>query len=181
MDRGAPVSTALGRGRITEGSGAPAVVCDKENRGSDVNGAPVVRRETYILRPGNASQSRWFVTFYFTNFPPYLPNFYLRKGLEVCGMLEEVVVPARRNVEGEVYGFVRYSNVHDVCKLLKVVNSISFGNFNIVAKVARFDKAAAREIEKGRVGEGGAVEVTKEMVIVGEGDIKSVGKGLVRE
>jgi len=52
-------------------------------------------------------------------------------------MLEEVVVPARRNVDGEVYGFVIYSNVRDVCKLLKVVNSVCFGNFNILAKVAR--------------------------------------------
>jgi len=37
-------------------------------------------------------------------------------------MLEEVVVLTRRNVDGEVYGFVRYSNVRDVCKLLKAVN-----------------------------------------------------------
>lgn len=36
---------------------------------------------------------------------------YLRKGLEVCGMLEEVVVLSKFNVYGELYDFVRYSNV----------------------------------------------------------------------
>jgi len=46
------------------------------------------------------SQYKRFVTFYFTNFPPQLSNFYLRKGIEVCGLLEEVVVPSRRNVWG---------------------------------------------------------------------------------
>jgi len=51
-------------------------------------------------------QFRRFVTFYFTNFPPQLSNFYLRKGFEVCGMLEEVVVPSKCNASGERYGFV---------------------------------------------------------------------------
>lgn len=103
-------------------------------------------------------QCRRFVTFYFTNFPPHLSNFYLRKGFEVCGMLEEVVVPNRCNVHGEHYGFVRYSNVRDVCKLLKVVNAVCFGNFKIKAKVANFDKVAARMVEKGLEGIGGANE-----------------------
>jgi hypothetical protein len=47
------------------------------------------------------SQYKRFVTFYFTNFPPQLSNFFLRKGFEVCGILEEVVVPSRRNVMGK--------------------------------------------------------------------------------
>jgi len=62
-------------------------------------------------------------------------------------MLEEVVVPNRCNVFGERYGFVRYSNVRDVGKLLKAVNAVCFGNFHIKAKVANFDKAAARMAE----------------------------------
>lgn len=152
-----------------------------ENRSADVIGAPAIRgRETVNNGADNAIQSRRFVTFYFTNFPSYLSNFYLQKGLEVCGMLEKVVVPARHNVDGEVYGFVRYSNVRDVCKLLKVVNSVCFGNINIVAKVARFDKAAAREVEKGCVGGGGAIEVSKEKVKVGEWGLTSVGEGVVK-
>lgn len=88
---------------------------------------------------------RRFVTFYFTNFPPQLSNFFLRKGFEVCGLLEEVVVPSRRNALGEVYGFVKFSNVRDVDKLLKALNSVWFGNLRVQAKVARFDKAAAKE------------------------------------
>lgn len=39
------------------------------------------------------SNFKRFVTFYLTNFPAQLSNFYLRKGFEVCGMLEDVVVP----------------------------------------------------------------------------------------
>lgn len=94
----------------------------------------------------DGSQFCRFVTFYFTNFPPYLSNCYLRKGFEVGGILEEVVIPSRRNVNREVYGFVRFSNVRDVSKLLKVVNSVCYGNFKIVAKVARFDKATVKEV-----------------------------------
>lgn len=41
---------------------------------------------------------------------------------KVCGMLEEVVVPSRCNANGEAYGFVRFSNVRDVGKLLRTVN-----------------------------------------------------------
>lgn len=67
----------------------------------------------------DSSQLKRFVTFYFTNFPPQLSNFYLCKGFEVCGILEQVVVPSRRNVNGEMYGFVRFSKVRDVGKLLK--------------------------------------------------------------
>jgi len=92
-------------------------------------------------------------------------------------MLEEVVIPSRRNVDGEVYGFVKYSNVCDVCKLLKAVNSVCFENFKIVAKVARLDKAAAGEVEKGLEGVGGAVEVSKELVRVRDGVRRVVGEG----
>jgi len=65
----------------------------------------------------------------------------------VCGMLKEVVVPSKHNAYGGVYGFVRYSNVRDISKLLKLVNSVYFGNVRVKAKVARFDKAAVKEVE----------------------------------
>lgn len=96
-------------------------------------------------------------------------------------MLEDVVVPARRNVDEDVYGFVRYSNVRDVCKLLKAVNSVCFRNFNIVAKVARFDRAAGLEVAKGCVDGGGAVVVRKDTGLDGDGGAKSVGKVVVKE
>jgi len=69
-------------------------------------------------------------------------HFYLKKGFEVCGILEDVVVPSKPNVNGEVYGFVRFSKVRDVSKLLKAVNAVYFGNFCVRAKVARFDRSA---------------------------------------
>jgi len=81
------------------------------------------------------SQYKRFVTFYFTNFPSQLSNFYLRKGFEVYGLLEEVVVPSRRNVHGEYYGFVHFSKVRDVGKLSKVVNAVCFGNFRVRVRV----------------------------------------------
>ena len=83
-----------------------------------------------------------FVTFYFINFPPQLSTFYIRKGFEVCGLLEDVVIPRRRNASGEFFGFVRFSKVRDVGKLLKAVNAVTFGNYRIQAKVARFDRSA---------------------------------------
>ena len=86
------------------------------------------------------SQYKRFVTFYFTNFLPQLSNFFLQKGFEVCGLLEEVVVPSRRNANGEVYGFVRFSKVRDVGKLLKAVNAVCFSNYRVRAKIARFDR-----------------------------------------
>jgi hypothetical protein len=100
-------------------------------------------------------------------------------------MLEEVVVPRRVNVYGEHYGFVRYSNVRDVCKLLKAVNAVCFGHFQIKAKVANFDKAAVAEVEKGAEGVGGGEVVSKvPLQDVGaketdEGVIK-VSKGIVK-
>jgi len=87
------------------------------------------------------SQYKRFVTFYFTNFPPQLSNFYLHKGFEVCGILEEVVIPSRRNVNGEMYVFVRFSKVRDVGKLLKAMNAVCFGNFCVREKLARFDRS----------------------------------------
>lgn len=92
-------------------------------------------------------------------------------------MLEEVVVPSRRNVNGELYGFVRCSNASDVSKLLKAVNYVCFGNFSVKEGVARFDRAAAKEVEK--VGEGARDgEEEKGVLVKGVGDGKKVvGEG----
>ncbi|MCI37318.1 RNA recognition motif, partial [Trifolium medium] len=58
---------------------------------------------------------------------------FKRKGFEVCGILEDVFVPKKRNMSGEPYGFVRFSNVKDVNKLLKALNAVCFGQFRIRA------------------------------------------------
>jgi hypothetical protein len=90
---------------------------------------------------GNLSSDRQrYVSFYFTNFPVQLSIFYLRKGFEVCGMLEDIYVARKRNKQGQPYGFVRYSNVRDVAKLVKALNAVCFGDFRVRARVARFDR-----------------------------------------
>ena len=144
------------------------------------------------LEQSEGLQLKRFVTFYFTNFPAQLSNFYLRKGFEVCGMLEEVVVPSKRNANGEVYGFVRFANVCNVSKLLKAVNDVSFGQFRIRAKVARFDRSVAKVSVRESEGEGVEVE-GKGKKVVGEGGKKMslvegekrvsgvVGKGKLEE
>jgi len=130
-----------------------------------------------------------FVSFYFTNFSAQLSNFYLRKGFEVCGVLKDSVVPSKRNVHGELYGFVRFSKDRDVGKLLKAVNVVCFGNFRVRAKVARFDRSTVHvgkgELDekgdggrgvKGKKGEQKNMEREKEG-LGGNVVVKYVGKG----
>ncbi|PNX71513.1 putative sulfate transporter, partial [Trifolium pratense] len=81
-----------------------------------------------------------YVSFYFMNFPPLLPNFFLRKGFEVCGMLEDVFVAKKTNRYGEPYGFVKFSNVKDVSKFTKALNAVWFGNYRVNASVALFNR-----------------------------------------
>jgi hypothetical protein len=94
-----------------------------------------------------------YVTYYFTNFPAYLSLFYLRKGFEVCGILEDVFIAKKRNVHGQPYGFVKFSKVRDVGKLEKALNAVTFGQFRVRASVASFDRAARKPVGSGRGGE----------------------------
>ncbi|XP_045791605.1 uncharacterized protein LOC123886320 [Trifolium pratense] len=92
-----------------------------------------------------------YVSFYFTNFPYQLSNFYLRKGFKVCGMLEDVFLPKKRNRRGQPFGFVKFSNVRDVNKLLRALNKVNFGQFCVRARVASFDRynyTAGQRMEK---------------------------------
>ncbi|GAU19085.1 hypothetical protein TSUD_79070 [Trifolium subterraneum] len=98
------------------------------------------------------SVSKRYVTFYFTNFPAQLSRFYLRKGFEVCGMLEDVYVAKKLNKFGAPYGFIKFSNVRDVNKLSKALNVVYFGHFRVRARVERFDRnVATEERSSGRV------------------------------
>jgi len=49
-------------------------------------------------------------------------------------------VANKRNVNGDVYGFVRYAKVHDKNKLLKALINVCFGQYNVRDMLARFDK-----------------------------------------
>ena len=80
--------------------------------------------------------------------------FFLRNGFEVCDILEDVFVAPNRNMNGDIYGFVRFANVCDVDKLLKTLNNVCFGQYRVIAKLARFDKKVPREVVTERVDEG---------------------------
>ncbi|MCH79282.1 cysteine-rich receptor-like protein kinase [Trifolium medium] len=103
---------------------------------------------------GQGSDTKRYVSFYFTNVPPFISLFNLRKGFEVCGILEDVYVPSKRNIHGEVYGFVKFSNVKDVEKMVKALNAVCFGQYRVHARVARFDRNAAGEGRNKRVNTG---------------------------
>jgi hypothetical protein len=123
------------------------------------------------------SSLKRFVTFYFTNFPMQAPNFILRQGFEVCGMLEEVFVPNKLNVNGEAYGFVRFSSVRDVDKLLRAVNNVYFGHMRVKASLARFHKSNQKALVD--EGEGKVVNAGEKVGKVGNVAVVSndVGKG----
>jgi len=93
---------------------------EKGRRVIDGVAYPPRSREAFVGDSGESAISgyRRFVTFYFTNFPEEkkIPHFYLRKAFEVCGILENVFVASKRNIYGELYGFVRISKVRDVTK-----------------------------------------------------------------
>lgn len=128
-----------------------------------------------------------YVTFYVTNFPPQASNFFLRKGFEVCGILEDVFVANNRNMYGEVFGFVSYANVRDVDKLLKAVNNVCFGQYCVCAVLARFDRKGPKKVgsvrkgarvgdEEGREGEWRAgVEGSKAVMEKIEGEKRKDG------
>jgi len=103
-----------------------------------------------------------YVSFYFTNVPVDISYISLRRGFEVCGMMEDVYLAKKRNMNRGVFGFVRYGNVRDVDKLLKALNNVWFGDFRVVAKVASFDRFGNRRHAGGV--EGAAV-IRKDLVV----------------
>ena len=114
----------------------------------------------------SAPSFKRFVTFYITNFPPHATFLFLRKGFEVCGILEDVFVANNRHCNGVVYGFVK---VRDVDKQLKALNNVCFGQYCVHAKLARFDKSKrVREFE----GDGGKVRLSE-----GDGG-KAIGRAM---
>jgi len=90
------------------------------------------------------------------------------------------------NINGVVFGFVCYSKVKDIDKLLKVVNNIWFGDCKVVAKVSTFDrygnkrgggkvrgKGEKRKAEGEKIHEG---EKRKVGVDGGRGNVKMQGE-----
>ncbi|XP_045831281.1 uncharacterized protein LOC123922627 [Trifolium pratense] len=112
---------------------------------SSLGNGGVVRSDTKIGDDGALGTAlKRYVSFYFTNFPAQMSNFYLRKGFEVCGVLEDVFVAKKRNRYGKPYGFVRFSNVKNVTKLTNALNNVWFGYFRVKASVAMFERNDSR-------------------------------------
>ena len=125
-----------------------------------------------MVHDNNGMAQPSFVSFYFTNVPADISYISLRRGFEVCGMMEDVYLARKRNVNGGVFGFVRYGNVKDVDKLLKAVNNVWFGDWRVVAKVATFDRYGSR-----KQGVGAGVH-SQPLVLDREGVKTQVGRGI---
>jgi len=143
----------------------------------------------------NGTKHNNFVSFYVTNVPEDISYRSLQHGFEVCGIMEDIYLAKKRNVNGVVFGFVRYSNVKDLDKLLKAVNNIWFGDFKVVAKVSAYDRYGHKRGEVRESGEGekikeGEKRNTLEGIVIegekinvvgltGEGIVKEKGNGVV--
>jgi len=87
---------------------------------------------------------------------------------------KDVYLACKRNVNGGVFGFVRYGNVKDVDKLLKAVNNVWFGDWRVVAKASSFDRFGNKRVEGKERGEGEkSIRGDKKI----EGDNRKVGGG----
>ena len=68
-----------------------------------------------------------FVSFHFTNVPDDISYNSLWQDFVVCGMMEDIYLARKWNVNGSVFGFVCYYKVKDVDQLLKALNNVWFG------------------------------------------------------
>jgi len=76
-----------------------------------------------------------------------VPYFIVKEAFEVCGIMDNLFLPRKTNKHGHIYGFVRFANVRDAEKLLKALNNITFGQFCVWAKFARFDRKPLEQVE----------------------------------
>ena len=149
--------TEAGRGRSRFREAYPQPEARKVGEEADVNRR--VHQQNQWQRDslafdntGTGKQS--FVSFYFTNVPENISYIALRRGFEVCGIMEDVYLAKKRNVNGGVFGFVRYAKVLNVDKLLKALNNVWFGDWRVVAKVASFDMFGNKKNDEGAKVEG---------------------------
>jgi len=138
-----------------------------------------VPRQATTVQHGTASNS---ITFYFSNVPNDISYSSLRKGFEVCGIMEDIYLARKRNVNGAVFGFVRYSKVKDVDKLLKAINNVWFGDCKVVAKVSTYDRYGNKRGDGKDRGEGENISEGEKRKIEGEkrevvGQARGVGGG----
>lgn len=107
--------------------------------------------------------------FYFTNVPDDISYNCLSQGFEVCGIMEDVYLAKKRNINSGVFGFGRYSKVKDVDKLLKALNNVWFGDCKVVAKVASFDRFGNKKDDVRVIGEGEKIKDGEKSKVGGGG------------
>jgi len=123
-----------------------------------------------------------FVSFYFTIVPEFIP-YSLRKGFEVCGILEALFVARNYNAQGKIYGFMHYSNVRNVEKLTKALNVVTIGVFRVFDKVARLDRFEKKVEGQGKAVVGRGIEGEKKCeggILKKVGEYKKKGWCLLR-
>jgi hypothetical protein len=102
----------------------------------------------------------------------------------VCGILSDVYVARQLNSRGQVYGFVRFTNVRNRDKLAQALNNVWIGDLKVWAREARFDRFAQHDVENKafdndvrRVGKEG---VMRPVVITHREGVKNVRVGKLK-
>ncbi|GAU10651.1 hypothetical protein TSUD_421200, partial [Trifolium subterraneum] len=121
------------------------------NKGNRNTGLRRVAMNVTIL--SSTAKPQVSSVFYISNFPEKLPYIELKKGLEVCGILEDLFVSRYKNVQGHSYGFVKFAKVKDIIKLQKALNNVVFWEQKLCANIAKYDRFVKEEKGKGEGGD----------------------------
>jgi len=156
-------------GRVSKFSGGSNQIVDRRDRKNGQVGEDFASTDNEV-------------SFYFTNFPDFMPVFQLRQSFEVCGILSDIYIARKRNFRGQMYGFLRFVNVRNKDKLALALNNVWIGQCRIWAREARFDRFASDSKVMNDVGRS-KVEEGRAMVRVRGKGIKNirVGKQLGEE
>lgn len=79
-------------------------------------------------------------TFFLSNLPGWLKTEELRAECVRFGQLGDIYIARKKDKYGGSFAFARYGNIRHVDKMVKALNTLSFGGVRIWAKVARFGK-----------------------------------------
>jgi len=87
--------------------------------------------------------------------------------------MSDVFVARQRNSRGQVYGFVRFSNVKNAVKLSRALNNILFGHLKVCACEARYDRFAVNDNKLVVISR---VKGRKEEAVVGKSKVRDFGE-----
>jgi len=137
------------------------------------------RRQNQAHQVNGGKVQQDIVSFYFTNVPHDISYSSLRQSFVVCGIMEDVYLARKRNVNGGAFGFVRYCKVRDVEKLLKALNNVWFRDWRVVAKVASFDRFGKSQAVGGKRVEGDKIIEGEKSKSEGAKNTEGVKKNVV--